>query len=51
MNRVSRWLVAILTKIVDGFLEHIGDAIAVAVAVFLELYWAVKLQTRRLSRF
>lgn len=34
MNEFSKWLIAIFTKIFDGFFEHLSDAIAVAVAVY-----------------
>ena len=39
MNKFSKWLVAIFTKIFDGFFEHVGDAIAVAVAVYFATLW------------
>ena len=39
MNKFSKWLVAIFTKIFDGFFEHVGDAIAVAIAVYFATLW------------
>lgn len=34
MGKFSKGLVAILNKIVDGFFGHVGEAIAVAIAVY-----------------
>ena len=40
MNKFSKWLIAIFTKIQDGFFGHLSDAIAVAIAVHFGTLWA-----------